>query len=115
MWPNPQAAYLVTFNEKILNGKLVRFSLDLSKDENSGKGLWRFSNSLSMNSDFVNKIKYHIKSTLETVEKEGITNFRVRWEFLKYEVKNFLIEFSKLLAQKTKKKKFFLKKISSKN
>ena len=79
----------------------MRFSLDLSKDENRGKGLWRFSNPLSMNSDFVNKIKYHIKSTLETVEKEGITNFRARWEFLKYEIKNFLIEFSKLLAQKT--------------
>ena len=28
------------------------FSLDLSKDENRGKGLWKFNNYLGMNSDF---------------------------------------------------------------
>ena len=52
--------------------------LDLHKDENRGKGLWNFNNSLSINSEFVNKIKYHIKSTLETLEKDGITNFQAR-------------------------------------
>ena len=48
------------------------FSLDLSKDGNRGKGLWKFNNSLTMNSAFQTKIKFNIKSTLETLEIEGI-------------------------------------------
>ena len=51
---------------------------------------------LSMNSDFQTKIKFHIKSTLETLETEGITDPQVRWEFLKYDIRKFSIEFSKL-------------------
>ena len=84
------------------------FSLDLCKDENRGKGLWKFNNSLSMNSDFQTKMKFHIKSTLETLEIEGIRDPQVRWEFLKYEIRKFSIEFSKLQAQNTKKEKMFL-------
>ena len=84
------------------------FSLDLRKDGNWGKGLWKFNNSLSMNSDFQTKMKFHIKSTLETLEIEGISDLQVRWEFLKYEIRKFSIEFSKLQAQNTKKEKMFL-------
>ena len=58
------------------------FSLDLRKDENRSKGLWKFSNSLSRNSDFQIKMKSHIKSTLETLEIDGIRDPQVRWEFL---------------------------------
>ena len=84
------------------------FSLKLRTDENRGKGLWKFNNSLSMNSDFQTKIKFHIKNTLETLEIEGINDLQVRWEFLKYEIRKFSIEFSKLQAQNTKKEKMFL-------
>ena len=38
------------------------FSQDLCKDESRGKGLWKFNNSLSMNSDFQTKMKFHIKA-----------------------------------------------------
>ena len=78
------------------------FSLGLSKDENRGKTLWKFINFFCMNSYFVTKMKYHIKTTLEIIEKKGITDFQTRWEFLKY-------------WPKTLKKKQFFKKISSKN
>ena len=84
------------------------FSLKLRTDENRGKGLWKFNNSLSMNSDFQTKMKFHIKSTLETLEIEGIRDPQVRWEFLKYDIRTFSIEFSKLQAQNTKKEKMFL-------
>ena len=84
------------------------FSLKLRTDENRGKGLWKFNNSLSMNSDFQTKMKFHIKCTLETLEIEGINDLQVRWEFLKYEIRKFSIEFSKLQAQNMKKEKMFL-------
>ena len=61
-----------------------------------------------MNSDFQTKMKFHIKSTLETLEIEGIRDPQVRWEFLKYEIRKFSIEFSKLQAQNKKKEKMFL-------
>ena len=48
-------------------------------------------------------MKYLIKSTLKTLEKEGNTDFQARWEFLKYEVRKFSTEFSKLLPYNTKK------------
>ena len=68
----------------------------LTKDENRGKRLWKFNNSLRMNSDFQTKMKFQIKSTLETLEIEGIRDPQVRWEFLNYKIRKFLIEFSKL-------------------
>ena len=80
----------------------------LTKDENRGKRLWKFNNSLRMNSDFQTKMKFQIKSTLETLEIEGIRDPQVRWEFLKYEIRKFSIEFSKLQAQNKKKEKMFL-------
>ena len=61
-----------------------------------------------MTPDFVTKMKFHIKSTLETLEKEGITDLQVRWEFLKYEIRKFSTEFSKLQVQNTKKEKMLL-------
>ena len=61
-----------------------------------------------MNSDFQTKMKFHIKSILENLEIEGIRDPNVRWEFLKYEIRKFSIEFSKLQVQNTKKEKVFL-------
>ena len=91
------------------------FSVDLRKDQNRGKWLWKFNNSLTMNSDFVTKMNFHIESPLETLEKEAITDFQTRWEFLKYVIKILSIKCSKLEAQNTKKEIFFFLEISSKN
>ena len=61
-----------------------------------------------MKSDFQTKVKFHIKSTLKTLEIEGIRDLQVRWEFLKYEIRKVSIDFSKLQTQNTKKEKMFL-------
>ena len=61
-----------------------------------------------MNSDFQTKMKFHIKSTLETLEIEGIRDPQVRWEFLKYEIRKFSTELSKLQGQNMKKGKMLL-------
>ena len=58
-----------------------------------------------MNSDFVTKMKFHIKNTLSTWEKEGIIDFQAWWRFLKYEIRQFSIEVLKLPAQNTQKEK----------
>ena len=61
-----------------------------------------------MNCDFQTKIKSHIKGTLETLEIEGIRDFQVTWKFLKYEIRKFSTEFSKIQAQNTNKEKMLL-------
>ena len=53
-------------------------------------------------------MKLHIKSTLETLEIEGIRDLQFRWEFLKYEIRTFSIDLSKLQAQNTKNEKMLL-------
>ena len=68
-----------------------------------------------MNSNFQTKMKFHIKSTLETLQIEGIRDLQVRWEFLKYGIRKLLIEFSKLQAQNTKKEKMFSENKLKKN
>ena len=68
-----------------------------------------------MNSNFQTKMKFHIKSTLETLQIEGIRDLQVRWEFLKYRMRKLLIEFSKLQAQNTKKEKMFSENKLKKN
>ena len=90
------------------------FLLDLRKDENRGKGLWKFNNTLSMNSDFQTKMKFHIKNTPETLEIEGIRDPQIRWGFLKYEIGKFSMEFSKLQAKSTKKEKMLLENMLKK-
>ena len=86
---------------------LLLFSLHLRKYENRGKGLLKFNDSLTINSDFVTKMKFHIKITLETLEEEGITDFQVRWEFLKYEIRKFRWNFQSYKPKTPKKKKCF--------
>ena len=61
-----------------------------------------------MKSDFQTKMKFHIKSTLETLAIEGVRDPQVRWEFFKYEIRKFSIGFSKLQVQNMKKEKMFL-------
>ena len=51
------------------------FSLDLRKDENKAKELWKFNNSLCISSNFLTKMKFHIKSTPETLKIKQITDF----------------------------------------
>ena len=76
------------------------FTLSTNQDEGRGKGVWKFNNSLALNSDFVDKMKAHIANTQKSLDKENIRDDQARWEYLKYEIRKFSIKFSKLLSKK---------------
>ena len=78
------------------------FTLSMNQDEGRGKSLWKSNNSLALNSDFVDKMKAHIANTPKSLDKENIRDSQARWEYLKYEIRKFLIKFSKLLSKNTK-------------
>ena len=67
--------------------------MSTNQDKGRGKDLWKFNNSLPLNSDFVDKIKAHIANTQKSLDKENIRDDQARWEYLKYEIrKNLLLE-----------------------
>ena len=68
----------------------------MNQDEGREKGLWKFNNSLVLNSDFVDKMKTHISNTQKRLNKENVRDDQTRWEYLKYEIRKFSIKFSKL-------------------
>ena len=53
-------------------------------------------------------MKFYIKSSPETLEIGGIRDPQVTWEFLKYKIRKFSIEFAMPQVQNTKKEKIFL-------
>ena len=64
-----------------------------------GKGLWKFNNSLISNEDCVEKMKNHIYDILNFLNNENMKDDQVIWEYLKYEIKKFTIQYSKPLAK----------------
>ena len=85
---------------------IPRRSQIIAKD----RGLWIFNNSLTLNKEFVVKIKEHISNCLNLLEKENILDDQVRWEYLKYEVRKFSIKFSKAQAKKVRLERVLLEK-----
>ena len=60
-----------------------------------GKGLWKFNSSLTKNNEYVEKMKKLISDTLSTIDDERNFNDQMKWEYLKFTIRNFSIEFSK--------------------
>ena len=50
----------------------------MNQDEARGKSLWKFNNSLALNSDFVDKTKAHIANTQKNLDKENIRDGQAR-------------------------------------
>ena len=72
---------------------LIFFSLQLKDMPIRGKGFWKFNNSLTSNDDYVEKMKNQISETIRMLDQDKITDKHLRWEFLKYEIRKFTINF----------------------
>ena len=68
-----------------------------------GQGFWIFNNSLTSNSEYVEKMKNQILETLCMLNQDKITDKHLRWEYLKYEIRKFTMNFSKNLIKKENK------------
>ena len=67
-----------------------------------GKGFSKFNNSLTSNDDYVENIKNQISETIRMLDQDKISDKQLRWEFLKYEIRKFNINFSKKTCQRRK-------------
>ena len=75
-----------------------------------GKGLWIFNSSLTLSKEFVEKMKEHISTCLNLLKKENFLDDQVRWEYLKYEVRQFSIKFSKAQAKNLRLERVLIEK-----
>ena len=80
----------------------ISFALRRSQIMAKGKDLCIFNNSLTLSKEFAEKMKEHISTCLNLLEKENILDDQVRWEYLKYELRKLSIKFSKAQAKKLK-------------
>ena len=74
------------------------------------KCFWKFKNSLPSNAEYVQKMEKQISETLQTPDQSKITDKRLRWEYLKYEIRNFKINVSKNLFKEEDKDRNLLEK-----
>ena len=88
----------------------ISFTLRRSQITTKGKDLWIFNSFLTLNKEFVEKMKEHISTCLNLLEKENMPDDQVRWEYLKYEVRKFSIKFSKAQAKKLRLERILLEK-----
>ena len=75
----------------------VLFTLSKGRNCARGKGFWKFNGSLSKDQKYKTEIKKLIGSSCTT--NESLFNSQLKWELLKYEVQNFIINFTKQLAK----------------
>ena len=75
-------------------------SLKLKDVSTRTHGFWKFSNSLTSNSEFKEKMKNQILETLHILNQDKINDKHLRWEFLKYEIRKFTMNFLKNLERK---------------
>ena len=74
------------------------------------KGFWKFKNSLTSNTEYVEKMKNQISETLRMLDQDKITDKHLRWEYLKYEIRKFTMNFSKNLVKEVNKDRNVLEK-----
>ena len=75
-----------------------------------GKGLWKFSKSLLSNDQYINKLRNHMLGSLSILDQNGIRDDQIRWEYIKFEIRQFSITFSKRLSKSLNAKREILEK-----
>ena len=63
------------------------------------KGLLKFNKSLLSNDEYTNKLKNHISTSLSILNQKDIKDDQIRWEYIKFEIRQFLIRFFKKLSR----------------
>ena len=80
----------------------------LSNDnsDNNGRGLWKYNSSLVYDEFYVENMKKLIVK-IDT-SNEFLEDSQMKWEFLKYEIRKFRIDYSKTAAKIRKQHKIDL-------
>ena len=75
-----------------------------------GKGFWKFNNSLTSNTKYVQKTENQNFETLYMLDEDKITDKQLRLDYLKYEIRKFTMNFSTNFVKKENKYQKILEK-----
>ena len=72
-------------------------SLSNDNSDNNGRGLWKYNDSLVYD-------EFYVENTKKIITKINASNkfnedAQMKWEFLKYEIRNLTIDYSKKAAK----------------
>ena len=62
------------------------------------------------NDEYINKLTNHISESLSILDQNGIRDDQIRWEFIKFEIRQFSITFSKNLPKSLNAEREILEK-----
>ena len=82
----------------------ITFSCFKNEETKRGKSFCKFVNSLIENEEYVLQMKKLILYSLIELFNANILDDQVKWEYLKYNIRKYTINFSKRLAKNTNKK-----------
>ena len=86
----------------------VLISLSSDNSDNNGRGLWIYNSSLVYDEFYVENMKKLI--TKINTSSEFLEDAEMKWEFLKYEIRKFTIDYSKTAAKIRKQHEIDLEK-----
>ena len=75
------------------------FIIAFESNNKGGKGLWKVNKSLLSNDEYINKLRNHIPESLSILDQNGIRDDQIRWEYVKFEIRQFSITFSKSFSK----------------
>ena len=78
------------------------FTVSFKLNNKRGKGLWKFNKSLLSNDEYINKLRNHISESLSILDQNGIRGDQIRWEFIKFVIRQFSITFLKNFSKSLK-------------
>ena len=80
----------------------VLFSLSKEKGNIRSKDFWKFNSSLIKDQNYINEIKDLVRNFNTKIDCDF--SRQLKWEFLKYEIRQFTIHYTKGLAKERKQK-----------
>ena len=87
---------------------VVHLKFALSGQNSRGKSYWKFNNSLTEDTNFVESMKVKIKEVMQEISETD--DPRVSWEFLKYKMRQFARQYSITRASGCREKRITLEK-----
>ena len=74
------------------------------------KKVWKFNKSLFPKDECTSKLRKIISESLSILDPNGIRDDQIRWEYMKFEMRQFSITFSKNLSKLLNAKREILEK-----
>ena len=75
----------------------ITLEINILSEQKRGPSFWKFSNSLLNDDKFIGQINNKLPEWLEEVSE--VSDIRVRWDWLKYKIRQYTIKYSKNVAR----------------